>query len=178
MRGGSGRCRSDDDPIAAATTFGVRSTAVSALTCRRRRPRLACLRRCHYLTRVPMKGFAVQLSFESSEPLADVLSTLETVYGVELTVSGDGLELAASAASPAKRTAAKPAAGRSTVKGAGSQRSRRGQAGKPAAKDALAGRDAGLSQRARAWARENGVEVSGRGRLPASTLEAYAAAQS
>ena len=128
-----------------------------------------------------LKGFAVQVSFDSSEPLIDVLPVLETMYGVQLGLVGDGSTVGASSSTTAAgRTVSKVAVRRSPRAGAqatGSRTARTGKAAPSVAEGASAAGSAGLAQRVRAWARENGVEVSGRGRLPQSTVDAYSAAQ-
>lgn len=137
---------------------------------------LSVRRPCRSL--MPTEGkFAVQVSFDSSEPLADVLSVVESVYGVKLAVAGDEPASAVSSPVVAAGVASKPAGRRSKgspVKPAASGPGRQAQR----VDSTSAARDAGLAQRVRAWARDNGVEVSGRGRLPQSTLDAYFAAQS
>lgn len=119
----------------------------------------------------------MQVSFDSTDPLADVLAVVGTVYGVTLAVAGS--EAGSGSSNPA--VSAEP-----VVAPAGRGRdvspAQRAVAGKketaPRGETTSPARDAGLAQRVRTWARENGVEVSGRGRLPQSTVDAYTAAQS
>ena len=119
----------------------------------------------------------MQVSFDSSDPLADVLSVVETVYGVKLTVTAAGPESAELNSATAAGTVS--ATGGQRAK-ASPRRSPRSTTKKEVllADSTSAARDAGLAQRVRAWARDNDVSVSNRGRLPRSTVDAYIAAQS
>ena len=123
------------------------------------------------------KGTAVQVSFDSSDPLADVLSVVGTVYGVKLTVTGEVPEAAAPNSTAPAGTVATTGGQRAKASPRKSPRSTTKKEALPADSTSAA-RDAGLAQRVRAWARDNKVEVSDRGRLPQSTVDAYTAAQS
>jgi hypothetical protein len=102
----------------------------------------------------------VQLTIDSSEPLADVAKVVGALYGVELVVA-DGSEPPA----PSRRGGRSGASSRS---GRSSRRSRspRGQAAKVDAKVV------------RQWAVSQGMTVSSRGQLSRAVLDAYAASNS
>lgn len=116
----------------------------------------------------------VQLTIDSSEPLAHVLRVVGSLYGTELTVAPDlagdapaadkTAKAPAKAARPAKRTKAapkKPARRRQRATKAGSARGRRSRAAGPTTADI------------RTWAQGQGYEISNRGRLAASLVRAY-----
>jgi len=122
------------------------------------------------------KGTDVKLTVDSSEPLEDAMRVLGALYGVQLVVASlgqdvPGNEPAASKPAEKSRTVAKkrpatrktrPAPARDAV--APKQRAPRrvsGSAGSPSAADV------------RSWARESGMTVSDRGRVPASVITAY-----
>jgi len=111
----------------------------------------------------------VQLTIDSTEPLESVLAVLSSVYQVDLT-AGPRLEAStASVPAPtAKATKGTRAPGRTAKSSTGTAGgARRGRSNSSAALDSSA---------VRAWAREHDVAVNGRGRIPASLLNAYRAA--
>jgi hypothetical protein len=110
----------------------------------------------------------LRISFDSTEPLEDVIRVVGAAYNVTLTV------LATNEVSTTTPDAITP---------------KRGGASRAAtAKDARAksdGRDGSAQQVARvsnevlrSWARENGHTVSDRGRIPKAVVAAHRAAQS
>ena len=92
----------------------------------------------------------MQITIDSAEPLDRVLPLINAMYGVDLSVP-----VQPAAAAPARRT-------RSTRTSQGS-----GRRNKRAEVKASAVRE---------WARDNGHQVSDRGRVPAQLVEAYRAA--
>jgi len=107
----------------------------------------------------------VQVSFDSTEPLEQVLAVLGAVYSTRLTVSSGGQQQAVAAprreARSGRRTRTSVAA---AAQPATAGRSRRSGRAIPARVDVAA---------ARAWAREQGMTVSSRGQLGAAVLAAY-----
>lgn len=97
----------------------------------------------------------VQITIDSTEPLAKVTAVVGALYGVELVVSGEPAPVTTS-----RRRGRAAAAPASRKRSAG--RSRRG-GDKPDAKAV------------RAWAVEQGLTVSTRGQLSKSVLDAYRA---
>jgi hypothetical protein len=120
------------------------------------------------------KGTDVKLTVDSSEPLEDAMRVLGALYGVTLVVASDGSDVAGAeqdARKPAdKRAGRRPAAARKTRPAA---RASDAVARKP--KQGTAARLAGSpsSAEVRSWARDNGMTVSDRGRVPASVMTAY-----
>jgi len=111
----------------------------------------------------------VQLTIDSTEPLECVLAVLSSVYQVDL-AAGPRLEAPTTAvpAPTAKTTKGTRAPGRAAKSSTGTAGgTRRGRSNSSAAVD---------SSTVRAWAREHDVAVNGRGRIPASLLNAYRAA--
>jgi Lsr2 len=115
----------------------------------------------------------MKLTVDSDEPLERVLEVVGSLYGVRLSVDGSPARSARSASTrarttratrgrrPAKKTAAKKTAAKKTAaKKASPRRARRGSV------DAAA---------VRAWARDNGLPVRERGRVPAEIVQAYTA---
>jgi Lsr2 len=135
----------------------------------------------------------MQLTIDSTEALDRVLRVVESLYGVELSVTEKAAKAkpaqapgtarkaspakkasAAKKTSPAKKATAKKAtAKKATIKKAAAKKATRS----PAAKRASS-RTRGTSDAAtvRNWARANGQTVRSRGRVPAEILAAYQAA--
>lgn len=116
----------------------------------------------------------VKLTIESADSIEQVLAVVGVLYQVELAVS------APSAASPAPTVDDAPP--ENTPAPAARSSRRRAAATKGPAKRAVRtpGPTAGPtadSAGIRAWARENGVSVSPRGRIPATVQQQYEAAQ-
>jgi len=107
----------------------------------------------------------VQVSFDSAEPLEQVLAILGAVYSTRLTASSGGQEQAVAAP---RREARSGRRSRTPVVAAAQPatagRPRRSGRAIPARVDVAA---------ARAWAREQGITVSSRGQLGAAVLAAY-----
>jgi len=107
----------------------------------------------------------VQVSFDSTEPLDQVLAVLGAVYNTPLAASSGGQEQAVAAP---RREARSGRRTRTPVEAAPQPatagRSRRSGRAIPARVDVTA---------ARAWAREQGIIVSSRGQLAAAVLAAY-----
>ena len=123
------------------------------------------------------KGTDVKLTVDSSEPLEDAMRVLGALYGVTLVVASDRSDVAGAeqdARKPADKRAApggrRPTAARRTRPAA---RASDAVARKP--KQGTAARLAGSpsSAEVRSWARDNGMTVSDRGRVPASVMTAY-----
>jgi Lsr2 len=123
----------------------------------------------------------LKLTVDSSEPLDEAMRVLGALYGVTLVVSKDEPDMRP----PTKKTASRPAKGRRTVSGrqAAARATRSGasavsaDAVKPT--KASASRSSGSPNNAevRSWARQTGLTVSDRGRIPASVMTAYRDAQ-
>ena len=111
----------------------------------------------------------LKVTVDSSEPLEDAIRVLGALYGVTLVVAEDRQEAskpAQRATRPRKRSAStRPRIG-AAVGDAGAGKSRRARA---------AARSMGAPSNAevRSWARQTGLTVSERGRVPASVLTAY-----
>jgi hypothetical protein len=123
----------------------------------------------------------LKLTVDSSEPLDEAMRVLGALYGVTLVVSKDEPDMRP----PTKKTASQPAKGRRTPSGrqAAARAARSGasavsaDAVKPT--KASASRSSGSPNNAevRSWARQTGLTVSDRGRIPASVMTAYRDAQ-
>ena len=104
----------------------------------------------------------MQVTIDSKDSLESTLRVVGSLYGVDLTVVSAGApeaqEEAPAAEAPARR-GRKAAAGKRA-----SGRSRRSAESESATADLAA---------VRAWARENGYEVSDRGRVSNAILDAY-----
>jgi len=127
------------------------------------------------------KATALKLTLDSSEPLEDAMRVVGALYGVTLVLPTDDQDAStparkqASKTTTSKRTARrKPSAAKATRPVAPAsdvdaaqtkQRTARVSAGSPSNADI------------RSWARENGLTVSDRGRVPASVATAYRNAQ-
>jgi hypothetical protein len=118
----------------------------------------------------------VKISVDSSEPLEDALRVLGALYGVTLVVSPGEHGVA----EPTRKPVAKPARKRSTSRkrlaavenhpvGAAAEAGE----GPSGSEVAAASAGAASSAQVRAWARENGLRVSDRGRVSASVVDAY-----
>jgi hypothetical protein len=103
----------------------------------------------------------VQVTIDSRDSVEHALRVVGSLYGVELAVASSSDE-AAPSVTPTSSTAAR----RGTKKAAGgdrrAQRSQRSSA--PASTDLAA---------VRAWARDSGYQVSDRGRVSNTVLDAY-----
>jgi len=104
----------------------------------------------------------MKLTVDSDEPLERVLEVVGSLYGVRLSIDG----VPAGPARPSSgraRTATRPTRGRRSAKKAVAKRSP-ARRGRGAAADPAA---------VRAWAREQGLPVRERGRVPAEIVQAY-----
>jgi hypothetical protein len=122
----------------------------------------------------------LKLTLDSSEPLEDAMRVVGALYGVTLVVSSDEQD----ASKPAPKNATKRAKTETS-------RRRTSPVKKSASKAPATQADAGKSQKkaasrpasspsnvaVRSWARQNGLMVSDRGRVPAAVLDAYRNAQ-
>jgi hypothetical protein len=108
----------------------------------------------------------LKLTLDSSEPLEDAMRVVGALYGVTLTVSGDDQR----ASKPAQKATRRPSAAKKARVAAPAADANAG-----AAQRKTASRSAGLPRNAevRSWAREHGMTVSDRGRVPASVMTAY-----
>lgn len=111
----------------------------------------------------------MKLTVDSSEPLEDALRVLGALYGVTLVVSEGRPE----ASRPTQRRTTKPKQRSASTK----PRKRAGAADTSARKSrtARSAGSAGAPSNAdvRSWARQTGLTVSDRGRVPASVMAAY-----
>ena len=133
----------------------------------------------------------MQLLINADDNLDDVLVALGHFFGRELQDAGPrGLNPDAPSRSRASAASASPAGkrtpatkGRSaTPRGAARGESAAKRTGAPRGKKGTASATSGVStpldtSPVRAWARANGHAVNARGRLPASVIKAYIAAQ-
>jgi hypothetical protein len=108
----------------------------------------------------------LRLTVDSSEPLEEALRVVGALYGVTLVVSENGSEAPTpihQPTSPNRRTARKSRNG--TVARAATKKPR----------TMTATRSTGMATNAevRSWARDTGLAVHDRGRVPASVLTAY-----
>ena len=112
---------------------------------------------------------AMKLTVDSSEPLEDALRVVGALYGVTIVVSENGSTVSQA---PRKRTA-QPRNGTSST----NRRPRTAAAGKPAGKARNAKGSRAVAQptnaEVRSWARDAGLNINGRGRVPASVMAAY-----
>jgi hypothetical protein len=120
----------------------------------------------------------LKLTIDSSEPLEDAMRVVGALYGVTLVLSTDDQD----ASTPARKPASKATTSKRTARRKPSAAKATGQVAAAAAaqtKKETARVSAGSSSNAdiRSWARENGLTVSDRGRVPASVVTAYRNAQ-
>jgi hypothetical protein len=110
----------------------------------------------------------VKLTVDSNEPLEDAIRVVGSLYGVTLVVSKDTLEAGEStrrsSTKPSKRSSSTKPRRRAGVAQASSRKSRTRAAGSPGAPS---------TADVRSWARQAGLSVSDRGRVPASVMAAY-----
>jgi hypothetical protein len=123
----------------------------------------------------------VQVTIDSSDPLDKALRVVSSLYGVELTVTVAGAPAAAAAEPapqatrrPAKKTAKK--ATKKAVKKATKKATKAAPAPGRPRRARRATRSAEELVAIRAWARDNGYNVSDRGRVSNAVLAAYEAA--
>jgi len=122
------------------------------------------------------KGNDVKLTVDSSESLEDAMRVVGALYGVRLVVATDGPVASGADEDSSRPVAKKKAASRkpsAARKPRPAARAADAEARKP--KQRTAARLAGSPSTAevRSWARENGMTVSDRGRVPASVMTAY-----
>jgi hypothetical protein len=120
----------------------------------------------------------VKITLDSAEPLEDAIRVLGAMYGVRLVVSSSqdatrpvedvASKRSASQVQNRKHSGSKNARSAAAKAAAGSRGSKRrsvsGAGGRPS------------NAVVRAWARENGLAVSDRGRVPGSVVAAYRSA--
>jgi hypothetical protein len=146
-------------------------------------PSVTDLWRLTAVSRTRRKATALKLTLDSSEPLEHAMRVLGALYGVTMILSTDEED----ASKPTRENGTKPASSKSTARRKPSA-ARQGRPVAPAtdaATDAAestqetAPRSAGSPSNAevRSWARQNGLTVSDRGRVPASVVTAYRNAQ-
>lgn len=102
----------------------------------------------------------MQLTIDSEQPLDEVLRVVGAMFDVEISVG----DLGSRATRPAGRPARRGSGRRSSV-------SRR--RGRPAGRR---GRQAASPADIRSWATRNGYDIATKGRVPATVMEAFAAA--
>jgi hypothetical protein len=113
----------------------------------------------------------MRLTLDSSEPLEDAIHVLGALYGVTLVVSTDAPEtrtMTQQSTAPANRSASEQQRTGAAVAGAVVGKSRRPSRSRSAPDVSNAD--------VRSWARETGLTVSERGRVPASVMTAYRSA--
>jgi hypothetical protein len=126
------------------------------------------------------RPLALKITLDSTEPLDDAIRVVGAMYGVTLLVSDgeqDVIKLVEKEASRPSRKRAK------AQKRPSAERSARSRAAAAAASTGRsrahrAPRPDGFPSNAdvRSWARDNGLTVSDRGRMPASVMAAYLSA--
>ena len=135
----------------------------------------------------PRKATAVKLTLDSTEPLDDAMRVVGALYGVTLAVSADEADepppIEEKSASPAKtrkprgRTPTGKTGTATTAVRTGASAESLQEAEKtppvPPASDA-----APSTAEVRSWARQSGLTISDRGRIPASVVTAYQDSQS
>lgn len=109
----------------------------------------------------------MQITIDTKDPVEKVVSVLSAAFGVSFGVVESGA--GADGAVPA------PAAARSRRPGRGSRRGPAAKSARPARASRRAAKSGGSVDTAavRAWAREQGLQVSSRGPIPQPVLEAY-----
>lgn len=122
----------------------------------------------------------MKLTLDSNEPPEDAMRVVGALYGVTLVVSSDDQD----AIKPATENASKPAkkapnrrsssaVKKSTTTAPATKANARKQQPQAASRAASTPSNASI----RSWARQNGLTVSDRGRVPASVMTAYRNAQ-
>jgi hypothetical protein len=109
----------------------------------------------------------VKVTIDSSDPLEDALRVVGAVYGVELRVATKDVPQPDLSEVP---SIAPPPGPATSPRGQGSARRRKKGSGGAKATPQVS------NVELRAWARQNGFTVSGRGRLPVTVIAAYRAA--
>jgi Lsr2 len=114
------------------------------------------------------KAGPMQITIDSSDSLENAIRVVGSLYGVELTVTSSGAVTGSEGSETATAQAPATASGRASKKAAAGKRttgrSRRSEGSGSAPSDLAA---------VRAWARDNGFQVSDRGRVSNTVLEAY-----
>ena len=124
----------------------------------------------------------MQLLIDADDNLDDVLLVLGQIFGRELQVAGPGgpsPEAPARSGKRAPATRGRAANQRGAARGGSATKRTAASRGKKATASATtsAASTSFDTSPVRAWARANGHAVNARGRLPASVLKAYIAAQ-
>lgn len=111
----------------------------------------------------------MKLTVDSSEPLEDALRVVGALYGVTIVVSENG----STASQTTRKRTTQPRNGTSGP----NKRPRTVVADKPAGKARKPSGARGVAQptnaEVRSWARDAGLSINGRGRVPASVMAAY-----
>jgi Lsr2 len=132
------------------------------------------------------KATALKLTLDSSEPLEDAMRVVGALYGVTLNVSAAEAGEAPSEAriTSAQRTS-EPAGTKaaidgspSAIKGARTRAPGRKTRARKATASATAQSSSPNNAEVRSWARQSGLTINDRGRIPASVLTAYRDSQS
>jgi Lsr2 len=113
----------------------------------------------------------LKLTIDSAEALEDTLRVVGALYNVTLTVSAKPAAGTGSSASSSATPRASTATSRAPRKGQTAQKRTRPASRR--ARSAANGRGRVDTATVRAWARDNGYEIAGRGRVPATVLTAY-----
>ncbi len=111
----------------------------------------------------------MKLTVDSSEPLEDALRVVGALYGVTIVVSENGQTTSESPRRRATRSKKGPVGAKGRTRSAAADkalpRSRNARTASPVAKPTNAD--------VRAWARQTGLSISERGRVPGSVMAAY-----
>jgi hypothetical protein len=124
-------------------------------------------RRCNFSSPTRYGAFPVRLTIDSNDKLDQVLEAVGALFGVKVTTGG---ETPATDNSSASNGAAAPASRR---RGAAKKAPASRGAGRGRASSSRASRSRPDSGAVRAWAKENGYDVSDRGRIPSQVVNAY-----
>jgi hypothetical protein len=124
-----------------------------------------------------VEAMVLKLTVDSSEPLEDAVRALGALYGVTLVISHDAVETGRSVRkSPNRRSDARGRKRSSQTRArTGGPVARRGGAARANSRSRADG--AAGSAEVRAWARQEGLAVRERGRIPAAVKMAYQEAQ-
>jgi hypothetical protein len=131
------------------------------------------------------KANAVRLTIDSSEPLDDAMRVLGALYGVRLVIAGDNDAAVATSTGASRgttRTATRKSATRRREELLAAPRSAAGAGTRAAPARKRVSREgrspaSPANAEIRASARDHGMTVSGRGRIPGKVMTAYREAQ-
>lgn len=123
------------------------------------------------------KATALKLTIDSSEPLEDAIRVLGALYGVTLVLSSDDQDASKPAtehpSGPSKRSRSARRKSSVTRKARPVASATDADAAQPERQASQRSARSPSNAEVRAWARENGLTVSERGRVAASVMTAY-----